>query len=268
MNNTNNKHRRRVSLIIICFFFWISCILCYPEKIYAESLTFSGLRCKTPEFKPYLEKGKFSYFLNQPATVTAEIQDKDFSLIRKLQFMKMEKAGENVILWDGKDDKNDFIKSGEYVLSVRAVGDSASAVAASMEMKIAFNAPKGTVLKEHVSQIEGKEKKEYPNEVPTKFEPKGCFLEPPLFILMSPLTLLLFLGAFFTGEMKDFFSIFTKPFFGFTNDPDYKKYEKIKQKIDEHNAKIDSEIVQNNCQIDNYNQKIKDSIILKIAPIE
>jgi len=170
------KHTKMISWIIILFFTWLTFTIniSFPQRAFAEGLAISGLQCKTTEFKPYLEKGQFAYFLNQPASVTAEIQDNVFNLVRKIQFMKMEEAGENIIMWDGKDEKGNFIKDGEYFLSVSAMGGQGLAVASSIEMKIAFDAPMGTEFKGHWSRLEGREKKEYPGEVPKKMRVESC----------------------------------------------------------------------------------------------
>ncbi len=282
-HNEHNKHKRTISLVAVFFFTWLSCTLCYPQKGNAESLTISGLQCKTNEFKPYLEKGEFTYFLSQPAAVTVEIQDKEFNLIRKVQFMKIEEAGESVILWDGRDEKGEFIKSWEYILSVNLMGSEGSAVAASMEMKIAFNAPKGTDLKEHVSQIEGKEKKEYPKEVPTKWRSKdkaqtcvriGMYPIYAIGVIISfPWWLIYCLYEKEKKErIKEFISIFSIyeniDFFGLEKVPNNEKYEKIKKEIDEYSAEIDAEIADENHKIDVYNEKIKDTVTIKVSATE
>ena len=281
MNNTNNKHRKTVSLIIICFFSWISCILCYPEKIYAESLTLSGLQCKTPEFKPYLEKGKFSYFLNQTGKVTAEIQNMDFNLIRKLQFMKMEKAGENVIFWDGKEEEGGIIEDGEYILALNAMDEMGSSVAASINMKITLDAPMGTKFKKHVNRIEGKEKKEYPKEISTKLRVNdvsdtciggvSLIIGAAIWVIILPYNFFAYIANIFNqnkNEKKERRSGDISNLLGLKEMPDHKKYQEIKNKIDEYNAGIDAEIKKKNHEIDIYNEKLKKSIIIKIYLID
>jgi len=171
-------HKRIISLTVILFFTWLTLTIniSFPQRAFAAGLAISGLQCKTTEFRPYLEKGQFSYFLNQPASVTAEIQDNDFNLVRKIQFMKMEEAGENSIMWDGKDEEGNFIKDGEYFLSVSAMSGQAISVASSIGMKIAFDAPMGTEFKGHMSQLEGREKKQYPYEAPKKMQVESCLV--------------------------------------------------------------------------------------------
>jgi len=275
------KHKKTISWIIILFFSYLTLTIniSFPQRAFAEGLAISGLQCKTTEFRPYLEKGQFSCFLNQPASVTAEIQDNDFNLVRKIQFMKMEEAGENIIMWDGKDEEDNFIKDGEYFLSVSAMGGQAISVASSIGMKMAFDAPMGTEFKGHISQIKGKEKKQYPSETPTKLQSKnwgrtclgGSFLE----LFWSPIfTAEIILWVFTFGTATDIYRDFKDNFFsakaqkealGLERVPNYEKYEKIKKEVDKHNAKIDEEIANENRKIDAYNQKIKDSVRIRIS---
>ena len=42
----------------------------------------------------------------------------------------------------------------------------------------------------------------------------------------------------------------------------------MKKEVDEYNARIDAEIAKQNREIDAYNQKIKDSITIKISSID
>jgi len=284
------KYKKTISWIIILFFSYLTLTIniSLPQRAFAEGLAISGLQCKTTEFRPYLEKGQFSYFLNQPASVTAEIQDNDFNLVRKIQFMKMEEAGEHIIMWDGKDKKGNFIKDGEYFLSVSAMSGQGLAVASSIGMKTAFDAPKGIEFKGHMSQLEGREKKQYPDEVPTRFRstnkfmtcvglPFGVIVGGAVYIVIVPAVLFM---ALFKEKKMEFIDMELNPKRIFEEQiieeerveglalvrvSDYKKYEKMKKKVDKHNAKIDAAIAKQNREIDAYNQKIKDSVRIRIS---
>jgi len=268
------KNKKRVSLIRILFFVWLTFTLniSFPQRALAEGLAISGLQFKTTEFKPYLEKGQFSYFLNQPASVTVEIQDNDFNLVRKIQFMKMEEAGENIIMWDGKDEKGNFIKSGEYFLSVNAMGGQAMAVASSIGMKISLDAPAVKDFRMHVSQLEGRQKKQYPIETPTRLKSKNwcaTCLRPLVWPIGTVLATILVLSGEWADARDVWFSTKAqKEFFSLESVLDLEKYEKMKKDVDEHNAKIDAEIAKHNREIDAYNQKIKNSVTIRITSTE
>ncbi|MBI5787977.1 MAG: hypothetical protein HZA78_03875 [Candidatus Schekmanbacteria bacterium] len=262
----------------------------YPAEIQAgESLTISGFGIKTAAFKPYMEEGQIAFFMNKAAAVNVELQDKDFNLVRSLAFMGKGKEGENFIAWNGRheqgkntivytgrDDQGEFVKSGRYIFSVTAMAEDGTSAIISKEVEIEFAAPKGIEFKPHVTEIEGKAKKMYPSEEPTKITMEdgytrtcigGPFFCLPLatagWLIVATIGIIPLLVG---NESDRTFAkdVWSAPFkaktwkeiFDLKTVPDPEEYAKIKQEIDEDNAELAAEIAKRNREIDEDNLTI------------
>ena len=234
-------NKKLISSSVLYFILVMFVLPFYPGKVSAEEpLSISGLAVETKSFRPYREKGKFSFFLNRTAQVTAEIQDSDFNLVRTLALLEPGISGKNNLEWDGKDEKGKLIEDGKYILTMSAMTDDGSSALISKEVSFDLDASEGAEFKTIIFKIEGKDKKPHIHEAPEKMKINWDFFQCLVGICLFPISIpVVYVPDILnknTGEGAG--RIYYRK--------DYEELAKINREIDEYNAEIDAEIAEEN----------------------
>lgn len=96
-------------------------ICVYPCPGQAKILRITNVFCNPVIFEPDRgETVKLTYRLSNPATVMIKIYDSRNSLVRELGPSEINKAGDNVAAWDGKDNAGKIVPPNFYLYTITA----------------------------------------------------------------------------------------------------------------------------------------------------